>query len=86
MAARCPVCGAENGECTDMKQSVFMEEEMPKGREDPKFRMPQQFVREGRGVPGYTGDVETYDPRGEEKPKNVKTISGTKSRSPKEDK
>lgn len=60
---------------------------MPQGRETPKFRMPKQFVRDGRGTAGYTGDVETYDPRSEPKPKNVKRVVGeTKSRSPKEDK
>lgn len=59
---------------------------MPQGTETAKLRMPKQFVREGRGVAGYTGNVETYDPRAADKPKNVKTISGTKSKSPAEDK
>jgi hypothetical protein len=52
-----------------------------------KPRMPQQYVRPGRGVPGYTGDVEVYDPKRVEKPKHVKNISGTKSKgAPAEDK
>ena len=58
----------------------------PQGTENPKFRMPKQFVREGRGVAGYKGDVQVYDPKKEAKPKNVKNISGTKSKSPSEDK
>lgn len=32
-----------------------------KAFETDKPRMPQQHVREGRGVPGYTGDVEVYE-------------------------
>lgn len=32
----------------------------PKATEGQKVRMPQQHVRQGRGVPGYKGDVEVY--------------------------
>lgn len=63
-----------------------MEEEMPQGKESEKFRMPKQYVAPGRGVAGYKGNVEVFDPKAAEKPKNVKTISGTKSKSPSEDK
>lgn len=60
--------------------------DMAQGNETTKARMPQQFVREGRGVAGYTGNVEVYNPR-DAKPKNVKRVSGeTKARTPKEDK
>jgi hypothetical protein len=50
-----------------------------------KPRMPQQFVREGRGVAGYKGDVEVYDPATGKAPEKTRRITG-KSRSPKEDK
>lgn len=70
-----------------MKQSVFMEDEMPRGHETAKIRMPKQYVREGRGVAGYLGNVEVYDPKPVEEPKNVKRISGTKAKdAPEEDK
>ena len=60
---------------------------MPQGTETQKMRMPKQYVRPGRGEAGYTGNVEVFDPKGEAKPKNVKTISGTKSKNaPGEDK
>lgn len=57
-----------------------------KATESVKARMPQQFVREGRGVAGYRGNVEVYDPRAEAEPERVKRIIGGKSKSPSEDK
>lgn len=90
---KCPVCGAPNGTCTDgppIPDPVGMEDldpMAPRGSETPKMRMPQQKVRAGRGVPGYTGNVETYDPNPEPQPEKVKRISGEqKQREPKENK
>lgn len=84
----CPICGAANGTCTDgqpYRYPVEMEDldiMANKATETVKARMPQQFVREGRGVAGYRGNVEVYDPRAEEKKKKA----ATKARAPKEDK
>lgn len=54
-----------------------------KATEATKARMPKQFVREGRGTAGYKGNVEVYDPRKADEPKNAPEA---KSKSPKEDK
>lgn len=55
-----------------------------------KARMPQQSVHAGRGVAGYRGNVEVYDPQTGKTvatPKSVKRISGTKAKDgPGEDK
>jgi hypothetical protein len=90
---KCPVCGAADGACTDgqpYRYPVEMEDldimANPKATETVKARMPQQFVREGRGVAGYKGNVEVYDPNTGAAPERTKRIIGGKSRSPKEDK
>lgn len=90
----CPICGAADGTCTDGQPYRYpyeMEDldEMAnaKATETVKARMPQQFVRDGRGVPGYKGPVEVYDPRTGAAPERTRRIiGGTKSKSPSEDK
>jgi len=88
----CPVCGAEEGACADTyidPGKVLQEDGMANTRavDGSHMRFPQQQVREGRGVPGYTAreqDVEVYDPN---TGKTLRTVRATKkSRSPSEDK
>lgn len=41
-----------------------------------KMRMPKQYVRPGRGVAGYTGNVEVYDSKRPEKAAKAATPEG----------
>jgi len=88
----CPVFGKIGQSCigaTPVDYSKVMEDHDMAGQqsenESGTIRMPQQFVREGRGVAGYRSahgvKVETYDPKKGSDPKHVKRVSGeTKSK------
>lgn len=48
----------------------------PKAVESKVMRMPKQYVREGRGVAGYTGKVQVYDPKRIERTKVAANPAG----------
>lgn len=56
----CRTCGQDDCMETAMERHNLK----PVGRREPpkRERMPRQYVRPGRGVAGYRGDVEIYDP------------------------
>lgn len=91
----CPVCGAADGACTgeqayfdpvDLRDLAPEDNIVVKGEESQKYRYPEQHVRPGRGVPGYTGNVEVVPTA--PTPKSVKRVNGqTKAKqAPAEDK
>jgi hypothetical protein len=91
----CPICGQPDGACTgdagyfdpvDMRELAPEDNIVVKGNESEKFRYPEQHVRAGRGVPGYTGSVEVIPTK--DSPKSVKRVNGqTKAKqAPAEDK
>ena len=58
-AMNCPVCGAENAVCKG--QSLFDGAKVSELMQHPtRLRLPRQ--RSHRGITGYIGDVEVYDP------------------------
>lgn len=82
----CPVCGTENSSCAGhvaVDMSKVLEEDVVRAVESSKtFRLPQQTVRPGRGVPGYRAvheSVEVYDPE------TGKTVKVLKAKTPSEE-